>query len=323
MRNRIQNILESDWKVSLVAAIFPSLVSALLVGFSINNFMEYWLGIFILAPFFIGLISSLIKGYKTPVKFNICLKITFLGLIFFCLSLIILAIEGVVCIVMASPIGIISAFLGCYVGYILQKKNIKNVLSILVIAHTTILPSFTFVESKLDKTNKVYPVTTKVIVSASKQQVWDRLLEFKKIDSPLSFIFRNGISYPIDSKIIGKGIGAIRYCNFSTGSFVEPIDIWDEPNLLHFSVKKQPIPMKELSPYDIHPKHLHGYFVSVKGQFKLTTTETGETELEGTTWYYNNIYPEFYWKIWTDLIIHTIHERILTHIKTCSEETNL
>ena len=43
--------------------------------------------------------------------------------------------------------------------------------------------------------------------------------------------------------------------------------------------------------------------------------------LEGTTWYYHNIKPAFYWEEWSDLIIHKIHDRVLTHIKKNSEKT--
>jgi hypothetical protein len=54
--------------------------------------------------------------------------------------------------------------------------------------------------------------------------------------------------------------GAVRHCNFTTGSFVEPITVWDEPRLLKFEVVEQPAPMKELSFWDIDAPHLHDYF---------------------------------------------------------------
>ena len=89
--------------------------------------------------------------------------------------------------------------------------------------------------------------------------------------APTEFIFRTGIAYPINAEISGQGAGAVRHCNFSTGSFVEPISVWDEAGLLKFDVDSQPEPMKELSFYShVHPNHLHGYWVSKGGQFKLT-----------------------------------------------------
>jgi hypothetical protein len=82
---------------------------------------------------------------------------------------------------------------------------------------------------------------------------------------------------------------------------------------------EQPEPMKEISFYDIHPTHLHGYWVSQKGQFKLTKLKNGHTLLEGTTWYINKIKPDFYWTTWSDYIVHKIHIRVLEHIKLQSE----
>jgi hypothetical protein len=42
--------------------------------------------------------------------------------------------------------------------------------------------------------------------------------------------------------------------------------------------------------------------------------------LEGTTWYENKIKPAFYWNIWSDFIVHKIHKRVLSHIKSESED---
>ena len=69
-------------------------------------------------------------------------------------------------------------------------------------------------------------------------EVWDEVVAFSPIDEPLSWMFRAGMSYPKDAWIEGRGVGAIRYCNFNTGSFVEPITVWDEPNRLAFNVEK-------------------------------------------------------------------------------------
>ena len=118
---------------------------------------------------------------------------------------------------------------------------------------------------------------------------------------------------------MGHGVGAVRHCNFSTGSFVEPITVWEEPNLLKFSVDEQPEPMKEISFYEIHPTHLHDYWISKQGQFKLTALPNGNTLLEGTTWYVNKIKPNIYWTIWSDYIVHKIHQRVLEHIKAKAE----
>ena len=165
-------------------------------------------------------------------------------------------------------------------------------------------------------------VATSLEINASIQTVWGNVIHFSPLDEPKEFIFKAGIAYPISAQIDGHGVGAVRHCNFSTGSFSEPITVWNEPYLLKFSVNNQPEPMKEISFYDIHPNHLHGYWVSQKGQFKLTQLPNGHTLLEGTTWYVNKIKPGIYWTIWSDYIVHKIHERVLLHIKDQSEQSH-
>lgn len=162
-------------------------------------------------------------------------------------------------------------------------------------------------------------VTTSIIIDATPEKVWENVIEFPQLSEPDELPFKAGIAYPINAKINGNGVGAIRYCNFTTGSFVEPITTWNQPELLAFSVKEQPAPMKELSFWDIDAPHLHDYFVSKKGQFKLIALPNGKTKLEGTTWYSHDIKPAFYWSFWSEYIVHTIHMRVLKHIKTNAE----
>ena len=79
--------------------------------------------------------------------------------------------------------------------------------------------------------------------------------------------------------------------------------------------------MSELTPYtEIHPPHLEGFLVSRQGQFLLTPLAGGRTLLEGTTWYQHNMWPAGYWKMWSDVIIHRIHGRVLKHIKRLAEQ---
>jgi hypothetical protein len=78
--------------------------------------------------------------------------------------------------------------------------------------------------------------------------------------------------------------------------------------------------MTELSPYaDLVPRHLHGYFKSQQGQFRLTRLRGDRTLLEGTTWYQHGLWPSQYWRLWSDAIVHRIHLRVLNHIRTLAE----
>ena len=128
------------------------------------------------------------------------------------------------------------------------------------------------------------------------------------------------MAYPIRARIEGTGVGAVRHCEFSTGPFVEPIEVWDEPRLLRFAVTSCPSPMREWNPFfEIHPPHLDGFLVSKRGQFRLIELPGGRTRLEGTTWYRHGLWPASYWRLWSDPILHGIHAKVLDHVKSLAE----
>jgi len=79
--------------------------------------------------------------------------------------------------------------------------------------------------------------------------------------------------------------------------------------------------MFELSPYrDLHPPHLDDHLHSNRGEFLLVRLPDGRTRLEGRTWYTLRMFPHGYWILWSDGLIHRIHERVLTHVKAITEE---
>lgn len=286
-----------------------------------NIFRGYALGLFIWLPFVMGATSTLIYGYNYTSERRKLFRISFLALIVFCLGLLTFAWEGVICLIMAFPIGLFFTWLGHWAGYKIVKSKIGNTTTTVILLFISVPSLMAFEFSRRDK-EEVRSVTTSIEINALPAEVWKNVIAFPQLKEPTEFIFKTGIAYPINATINGQGVGAIRHCNFSTGSFVEPITVWDEPRLLKFSVDEQPEPMKELSFYNIHPNHLHGYWVSKQGQFKLTRLKNGHTLLEGTTWYENRIKPGFYWTIWSDFIVHSIHARVLEHIKSQSEDNN-
>jgi hypothetical protein len=54
-------------------------------------------------------------------------------------------------------------------------------------------------------------------------------------------------------------------------------------------------------------------------QFRLEPVHGDRTRLQGTTWYRHDLWPSAYWRLWSDAIIHRIHERVLGHIQQRAE----
>lgn len=281
---------------------------------------EYGWGLFVGMPFCLGLLSVLIFGCHAPRGFVACIVVSTAAVLITCGFLLAFAIEGLICVMMAAPLAVPLAWLGSVVGYLIQRHGRPRRISPVFPAVLAALPLALIVESALPVEPPVYEVMSAIEIEAPPQAVWGNVVAFAELPAPEDWVFRAGIAHPIRAEIRGRGVGAERHCVFSTGPFVEPIEVWDEPNLLKFSVTTNPAPMQEWTPYDeIHPPHLKGFLESEGGQFRLVAMRGGGTRLEGTTWYRHSLWPAVYWRLWSDELIHRIHMRVLRHIKKQSE----
>jgi hypothetical protein len=232
-------------------------------------------------------------------------------------TLALFALEGWLCILMAAPLAFVVAVLGALIGRGVAIRTRHDVgSSALVVAA---LPLWALLE-KTRADAPVHSVVTATIVDAPPERVWPRVVAVSELPPPSQLLFALGVAYPQRARIEGEGVGAVRHCEFSTGAFVEPITVWDEPHRLAFDVVAQPPPMQEWSPYrDLHPPHLDGYFRTTHGEFRLVDLGDGRTRLKGTTWYELDIHPRGYWRLFADALVRRIHERVLEHVERTAE----
>ncbi len=282
------------------------------------------LGLFVALPFCLGMFSVLLYSYHEPREWFDCMGLALVPVGLVGVTLVLIAVEGIICVLMAAPFALALAALGGALGYAIQArhwrpKQTPAMFSILIL----LVPAWFGAERAAALRPPVYEVRTAIEVNAPTKKVWNEAVAFADIPPPKELLFRSGVAYPIRSEITGHGVGAlgaVRQCIFSTGPFVEPIEVWDEPHLLKFGVTASPAPLNELTPYGhIDAPHLHGYFVSEEGQFLLTALPGGRTRLEGATWYHNAMWPATYWHWWSDYIIRKIHSRVLEHIRAQAE----
>ena len=309
---------------ALLGIVTTAVLAVAATMFSARGLGNYGWGLFVGIPFFLGLNSVLIYGFHRPRSLGKCLLVSLLSVVLVGTALFAIAVEGLICLLMASPLAVIVALFGGFIGYILQQRQSFPAESLRVFSLSfLLLPGLVFLESAIAEEPPLYEVRTSLVVNAEPEKVWPKLVTFSELKPPQELLFQTGIAYPIRAEIDGAGVGAIRHCVFSTGEFVEPIKVWDEPRLLKFAVSAQPRVMNEWSPYsDLHPPHLENYLLSREGQFLLTPIPGGKTLLEGTTWYQNRFWPAAYWHLWSDYIIHRIHMRVLVHIKQLAENNN-
>ena len=296
-----------------------ALLCLLLLVVSVQVISSYGWGLFVGIPFVLGMISVLIHCIHERRSFWQCIAVSSAACALCGVCIMLFAIEGLICLVMSMCLTVPLAILGGVVGYFMQASYYSNrVPPVLLLA---LLPLMGF--EKWESPEPVqFAVTSTVEIDAPVETVWQNVVSFSELPPVEDWIFRTGIAYPLRAEIKGAGVGAVRHCVFSTGAFVEPITIWDEPRHLRFDVTQMPEPMEEWTFYQhIHPPHLDGYFQTTQGEFRLEPLPGGRTRLHGTTWYHNDLWPAHYWKWWSDRLIHRIHLRVLKHVKNLSERS--
>jgi uncharacterized membrane protein YhaH (DUF805 family) len=293
-------------------------IGTAMLGFCVYLLTSYGVALFLGTPLMMGMVASYLYNREESKSSDESIRIAFKVVCGGLLILLIAGLEGAICILMAAPFCIPVAILGGLMGKFIADITIRPHREMWTAVF--VLPLWALGESYWNRPPEQL-VLSEIEINAPPEVVWRHVVDFPEITTPPGWIFRAGVACPKCARIEGHGVGAIRYCEFTTGSFIEPITTWDEPNRLAFEVAEQPEPMQELSPYpNIHPPHLSSSLRSKHGEFRLIPLATGGTCLEGRTWYEVDMYPNWYWNMWSDAIIHRIHLRVLEHIKTVAEE---
>lgn len=299
-----------------VCVFITAAVGVVLTCFNVYALRVYGLGLFVGLPFCLAMMSGLLMGYGRRCTFGVCLLAGLASVVVVGAALLLMNLEGALCLLMAAPIWMFCAAMGAAMGFVIQRHAAdEREMALIMITILLAVPALMGAEIASAPAAELFAVHTAIDVAAAPERVWSHVIRFLDLAPPEEWVFRAGVAYPIGAHIAGMGVGARRHCRFSTGDFVEPIEVWDAPRLLRFSVSESPAPMREWTLYgDAHPPHLHGFLMSRAGQFQLTPIGENRTRLEGTTWYQHHMWPQVYWKWWSDYLIHRIHSRVLDHV---------
>jgi uncharacterized membrane protein YhaH (DUF805 family) len=289
-------------------------ISLITVGIGVYVRRSYSAGLFLGVPFTVGYISSYIYNYRHSRPPGESIMVALASVSIAGGALIVFALEGAVCVMMALPIAWVVAWPGAMLGRVMARRATYAAGTLALV-----VPLFVGVEPRAIP--PTHEVITVVEIAAPPEVVWRHVVSFPELPPPTELLFRVGVAAPTRARIEGTGVGAVRYCDFTTGSFVEPITAWEENRVLAFDIVAQAPPMTEWSPYsDVNPPHLDGYFRATHGEFRLSPLPRGRTRLEGRTTYVVDMFPQRYWTLPAGRIVAAIHERVLRHIAALAEE---
>ena len=299
----------------LIAVLLAGIAAALLTGLIGNMWASYGVALFLAVPFCIGAITGVAVNYREQRSLQSTLGCALSTTAVPSACVLLWRIEGLLCILMGSPLIVPLVLAGAASGRAAARADTAGRTSVTLFLLVPFLPPGLATVERLPAA-PFTSVTTSIEIDAPPHRVWPNVIAFPEIGAPSEWWFRRGIAYPTRARMEN----GIRYCDFSTGAFVEPVEVADAPRLLRFSVVSSPPPMREWNPFgQTHPPHLSGFLVSRRGEFRLVPLPGGRTRLEGTTIYQQNLWPGFYWRLYSDAIIHRIHSRVLGHIRRLSE----
>ncbi len=306
-------------RAALLGVFGGAAVAAAMVAVAGAALGDYGWSLFVATPFAMGAVSSAAFNRPAVQGLGATLAVAALSLLVAGAALIAFALEGALCLLMVAPLAAVTSMLGAVIvrALVLRRRPPSlSALSALILC----TPLSALAARASPEPVGAREVMTAIEIDAPPDRVWPHVIGFSELPPPSPLVFRLGIAYPVRARIDGEGVGAVRHCEFSTGAFVEPIAVWDPPRQLAFDVAAQPPPMTEQSPYrELHPPHLDGYFRSLRGEFRLEALPGGRTRLEGRTWYALDFAPVAYWALWSDALVHGIHEQVLLHIRGLSE----
>jgi hypothetical protein len=300
----------------LMAVVAGAAVGLLMIVISVFTLRSYGAALFLGTPYVVATLSAYLRVRLDPdASREAATGASFLALGTVGAVAVLVAMEGAICVAMAVPLAVPLGFFGASTGWGISQSRESRIRPIGL--GLLALPLAALLEPAPGAQPVAREVLTVIEIAAAPEAVWPHVIAFRPMPEPTDWLSRWGIAYPKSARIAGTGVGAVRYCEFSTGAFVEPITSWEPGRRLAFDVSESPPPLRELSPYaNLYAPHLDGFLRSRRGEFRLIPLPGGRTRLEGRTWYELDMAPEGYWRMIADWMIHRIHLRVLTHINS-------
>lgn len=316
-----QIIPESPFWSAVAGLIFTIPLGLVATALAVYGFELYGMALFCLAPFSVGLGSTLIYGYHKRRTYWSSLGVSQVAIFLLAVCIFLFAMEGAICLIMAMPLAMLLSAFGGAAGWLMSFRFFgsrwrTNTLVLLVLG----LPLTMGLEDSIYDEPHQIEVTTEVIVEAPIEVVWQHLIDAAALPVSEYSLFSRGVAYPTEIRLEGEGPGARLVGDFTTGPFEVAIDEWDAPNRLAMSVTTHPPTMQEWSIYgEIDAPHIVGYFACESGEIELEAISDGRTRLRGTTRCRQELGPAPYWSLWSETIIDRLHEHVFEDIARRAE----
>jgi hypothetical protein len=171
--------------------------------------------------------------------------------------------------------------------------------------------------------SEIRTAPTQIKIHASAQTVWNQIRSVPLItekEQSFSLSHLLGFPRPLEAKLVGEGVGAVRYATFEKGVlFVETINEWDEPHRLSFSIHAD---TKNIPPatFDKHVIIGGKHFDVLTGTYWIEDIQNGDVILHLSSSQRLSTRFNFYSHFWTEYLMIDLQNYILGIIKKRCEQ---
>jgi uncharacterized protein YndB with AHSA1/START domain len=287
-----------------------------------NVFAGVSLAFLFLVPFALGALTAALAPRDTKQPWLYWLLMPWVSTALLLLSTFALAWEGIICLVMASPIMFLMAMLGgLVVGFVITRR--QRPMPPAAIASCIVLPFvWAPLEAQLPRPDGLRTVTTVVDIAAPPEAVWRQVVRVPLIteDEQTSGFFQAiGIPKPLEATLSHDGVGGLREARFAGGiRFHENVTEWEPNARLGFTIEVDPDTITA-AVLDDHVRVGGEYFDVVFGRFDLKRTATG-TRLTLESRHQLRTTFNAYAGLWTDAVMSDIQGNICRVIRSRSEQ---
>ena len=280
------------WPVAVKGALAGIAIIVGATALSAAALGSYGWALFVGTPFVVGVTTGWIANRATPLSPGNTMKLVLASASLGCVALITLALEGLICLLLVSPLAAVVAILGGAAGRGLALRGHGGSGPI---ASVAVLPLLILIDAALPPA-AVVDVRQSIAIAAPPSEVWRALTSDEAIAEPPGLVAWTGLAVPIRGRLLGHGVGTTRLGEFSTGVAVERVTAWEEGRRLSFAVLSEPPIMVEMSPWEtVHAPHVSGYVTVRETTFRLQPLPGGRTRLTATAGQTLRIDPVLYW----------------------------
>jgi hypothetical protein len=303
-----------------IGVIMPALVAAAVAWLSIYRLRQYGLVLFVGTPLVLGFMSTAIIRFAGKQRFAICADLAGLSGFLLLLGFLGTGSEGLICILMALPLGLPLVLIGVVAAYLMfhrARRPPAPAIGVLLLVMAVAAVG----ESRVQRRAPRFQRSDSLIMNASPSEAWRAILTTESLPVPDDWFLRTGVACPRSARIVKAGAGGERVCTLSTGEYVEAIEIWEPEKRIRWRALSTPPPLKEVNPFhsEISPPHLQGFYEADAGEILIERIGASTVNVTRKTWYRHNLYPVVYWKQWCDFGAARAHQFVLREWKAAAE----